>query len=129
MLEEAPAFRESAIDLLDLLASAELQREYQRNVPQTNVPTELVCMWFDDFWNFTEGPPSAEHAEEWNASVERFRRCFSAQELAAMEAFHEFYDAREPSLPMEDIEGLLAWPAWREIMVKAKETLAVFGSR
>ena len=118
--------RQGAIDLLELYASGEKQRNYQRDVPYVTVPVELVCMWFDDFWHVGEEPAVAASAEQWNASIERFCQCFTAAELEALKDFHQFFNTRADGLPDDDLEKLLGSPAWQEVMCKARETLEAF---
>ena len=119
---EFMAYRQGAIDLLEMYASAEKQRNYQRDVPDVPVPVELVCMWFDDFWHVGEEPLGA-FAEQWK---ERFFQCFTAAELEALKDFHQFFDTRADGLPDDDLEKLLGSPAWQEVMGKARETLRAF---
>ena len=108
--------RQGAIDLLEMYASVEMQRDYQRDVPHVPVPVELVCMWFDDFWHVGEEPPVAASAEEWNASIERFCQDFTAAELDALKDFHQFFNTRADGLPVDDLEEPLGNPAWQEVM-------------
>ena len=90
------------------------------------VPVELVCMWFDDFCHVWEEPAVAASAEQWNASVERFCRCFTAAELEALKDFHQFFNTRAEGLPDDDLEKLLGSPVWQEVMWKDRETLEAF---
>ena len=118
--------RQRAIDLLEMYASEEMQRDYQKNVPHVPVPVELVCMWFDDFWHVGEEPPVAEYAEQWNDSIEKFCQAFTTEELNALKDFHQFFNNRADGLPDDDLEKLLGCPAWQEVMCKARETLEAF---
>ena len=76
---DSPDLRSGILDLLELLSSRDRQLEYERRVPQVSIPTELICMWFDDLY-----VPESE----------AFKRCFSEEELAAMAAFNNYYDGR-----------------------------------
>ncbi len=125
MSEEEPQFRSMAIELLELYASPDAQRKYQRDVPFVSVAVELVCKWFDDFWCVEDEPPVAAHAAEWNASIERFSQCFTAEEMIALKEFHQFFEVRVDDLP-DDLEALLCTPSWQEIMGKARKILEVF---
>jgi hypothetical protein len=111
MSGESP-FREIAIDLLQLYASPELQRQYQADVPFVPVPVELLCMWFDDFWHVTE----------------ELRQSFSELEFEALESFHRVFAARGPLLgdPLPDLDTMLTLPLWAEIVACARDTLDVF---
>ena len=50
---------------------------------------------------------------------------FSADERAALEQFHQFYDARVKQLPesLGTVHTWLASPTWREVMQSAATTL------
>ena len=124
--DEIMTFRQQAIDLLEMYASGEEQRNYQGDLPHVPVQVELVCMWFDDFWHVGKEPPVAAFAEQWNASIERFCQCFTAAELEALKDFHQFFSTRADGLPESDLEQLLGSPAWQEVMWKARETLEAF---
>jgi hypothetical protein len=43
--------RNNIVGLMRMLASKNEQLAYERDVPIANVPAELVCMWFDDFYH------------------------------------------------------------------------------
>jgi hypothetical protein len=103
------------IDLLQLLASEERQLAYEQKVPHVDITAELVCMWFDDLYH----PKDAF-----------FISCFSADELAALAEFHQFYDQQNDLLPesMGTVRTWLADRSWREIMEKAQETLSQIAS-
>lgn len=111
MSEAVPDRKSVIIDLLQLLASEERQLVYEQNVPHVDVTAELVCMWFDDLYH----PNDAF-----------FTSCFSADELAALAEFHQFYDQRDDLLPesMGTVRTWLADGSWREIMGKAQATLS-----
>ena len=44
------------VSLLRTLGDPDAQLAYERDIPITCVPAELVCMWFDDLYNPTTGP-------------------------------------------------------------------------
>ena len=108
------SFRDGAIELLELLSSLEAQSDYEKNVPIADVPAELVCMWFDDFW----------HPDD------TLKKHFQPYELAALEDFHRFYEARVDDLPSltKGLEGLHSSPKWLEVVEKASQTLKIFTS-
>lgn len=111
MNQTLPAWKPLILELLQLLASEERQLVYERNVPHVDITAELVCMWFDDTYH----PDDAF-----------FTSCFSSDELAALAEFHLFYDQRNDRLPESKgtVRTWLADSSWREIMVKAQETLS-----
>jgi len=102
--------RKQIVELLQLFASEEQQLAYERDVPHVDITTELVCMWFDDQYD-----PMQRH----------FASCFTPIELAALDEFHQFYDARVDKLP-ESRGTVRTWlnsPVWREVMEQARRTL------
>lgn len=105
------SFHDSAIEILELIASYEAQKKYEKNVQIANVPAELVCMWFDDFYHLTP----------------QFIECFSESELKALSDFNEFYDKRVKNLPDSDkgLNELQQSNYWKEISDKAKNILPI----
>lgn len=108
--------RKNVIELLNLYASEAEQREYQKNVPWVPVPTELVCMWFDDTY----------HPEEDLTLV------FSPLELEALTRFHAHFDrlvSGDEKLKFgPDLEELLRDERWRQLMDEATAVLKVVTS-
>jgi hypothetical protein len=106
--------RESIRGMLRMLGSVEEQLAYERAVPWVDITNELVCMWFDDTYH----PDSEE-----------FRAHFSPAELETLATFDAFYDECLRELPDRPgtVRTWLACPAWREIMQKARDTLALLG--
>jgi hypothetical protein len=100
--------------MLSMLGSEEEQLAYEKAVPWVDITSELGCMWFDDTY----------HSDD-----EHFRAHFSPAELAALAAFDAFYDQRRRVLPERPgtVRTWLASPAWRDIMQKARDTLALLG--
>ena len=102
--------RLSILGQLECLAFEERQTDHEPNVPIANIPSELQCMWFDDFYH-----PEATY----------FQAVFGPAELTALVEFSAFFRANEPVLP-RDPESIQIWlddPAWRKIMGKAADTL------
>ncbi len=112
---EKTSFRKNAIELLELLSSLENQLEYQENVPIADVPSELVCMWFDDFYHLTED----------------FKQAFSASELEVLASFNKFYEFNSKKLPSpeEGLKALQSNESWLEIAKRAKATLNILQSQ
>jgi len=102
-------FRDRAIEILELISSFAAQVEYERNVPIANVPAEMLCMWFDDYYHVTP----------------KFKESFSAEELTTLEQFNSFFDSRTSKLPSDKLglNALQNSPVWKEISVEAKQTL------
>lgn len=104
--------RANIINLLNLIGSESDQLLYQMRGP-VNVANELVNQWFDDFYHPAE---------------EQFRNEFSGEELASLEEFNAYYDARHAVLP-DSIDEMLKTKAWREIMAFAGRILDEHGWR
>lgn len=102
--------RERAVNILSLIASEDEQLDYEQDVPIANVPGELLCQWFDDFYY---------------RDLPSFRNAFTGSEFALLAEFDAFYDEHERLLPPspDTIQTWLDDPTWREIMVKAEDTL------
>ncbi len=103
------SFHASAIEILVLIASYEAQKEYEKNVPIADVPSELVCIWFDDFYNRTP----------------QFEKDFTEKELEMLSEFNSFFDDRVDRLPdsREGLEKLQKSKLWKEISEKAGSIL------
>ena len=41
----------NTINVVQLIADVDRQKEYERSVPITDVLAELVCQWFDDCYH------------------------------------------------------------------------------
>jgi hypothetical protein len=99
---------------LELLASAEEQREYQSRAP-VNVSNELFEQWIDF---------SGDRADELGPP-------FTASEREAIRAFnavHESVCARTPqSMPQLDV--FQTWPEWDELAAAARVALRAFPKR
>ena len=101
------SIRASIRNVLEIIASKEEQVYYEKNVSIANVPTELVCMWFDDSYH----PNSGQQ-----------REAFSIEEQEILSKFNSFFDARVDGLPMTFAE-LEVSPQWDEIMNEAQKVL------
>lgn len=101
------SLRSELIDSLNMLAHIDRQKEYHRNVPIADVPSELISAWFDSGFY-----PDDEY----------FRNLFSDQEWMWLCKFNEFYEARISVLP-ERFEDLMECKEWLDIVHEAKLTL------
>ena len=105
--------RDNIIDVIRTISDSAAQIKCEADVPIANVPAELVCWWFDDFYH----PESELH-----------RSSFSKLEREVLADFHEFYDARVDKLPLNDgVETLLKTSEWQEIQSCAKSVLDDLG--
>jgi hypothetical protein len=104
-------FHDSAIELLELIASYQAQKDYEKNVPVANVAAELVCMWFDDFYHLTP----------------QFVTEFTERELHALADFNKFYDVRVEKISNsnKELNELQQNKYWKEVSAKAKDILLI----
>ncbi len=110
--------RNGIMDYLELAASADEQREYERRVPIAQVPNEMINQWED--W------VRADDLGWYSPPV------FSHEENEAIRSFHEVWEgvADETPNPMpHSIELFIGTPAWGRLMVAAQATLDVFIKR
>ena len=97
--------RAGILELLELLRDATAQERYEDTVPIADVPSELLCMWFDD--SYLPDSPA-------------FQAAFTATELDALAEFDRFYDSRAGALPSGGgVRALHRSKAWAEIMAAA----------
>lgn len=99
--------RAYTIQTLQLIADIEAQRQYEKNVPIADVPSELICQWFDDYY----------HPES-----EEYRLAFTDEELDTMAEFSKFYDSRVEKLP-QTLNEMHQCDTWRQIVEKAQWVL------
>ncbi len=105
--EDITSLRGHILGMLEDLGSLQAQIRYQETVPIAQVPAELVCQWFDDFYY-----PATPQLQE----------CFTQDELGLLNEFHLFYEARLEVFPdTPDVHVLHKSPAWLEIVAKASE--------
>lgn len=110
--------RNRIIDYLELAASADEQRDYERRVPIAQVPNEMINQWEDwvdgddlDWY----GPP-----------------VFSEDERQAVRSFQSVWLAVADDTPNpmpHSIDLLLGTPVWARLMAGAQAALAVFERR
>jgi len=110
--------RNRIIEYLELAASAEQQRDYERRAPIAKMANEMINQWEDwvnaDRWDWYSQP------------------VFSAEESKAIQSFHAVWlgVADQTPVPMpHTIEELIGTSAWNCLMVAASDTLKVFSLR
>lgn len=108
--------RSSIREILALLADTEQQSEYERNVPIADVPSELICMWFDDQY----------HPED-----AMFHSSFSCAERQALAVFNADFAVAVDELKSLGIGWSVAWlhaqPAWARVVRGATSALGSLG--
>jgi hypothetical protein len=104
-------FHNSAIELLSLISSYDEQLEYEKSVPIANVPAELICMWFDDFYHLTD----------------EFTKDFSSKELSALSTFNDLYEDKLPFLLelKSEIVEFHNSTAWKDVSEAASKALQI----
>ena len=110
--------RNNIIDYLELAASPDEQREYERNVPIAQVPNEMINMWEDQV---------DSNDLDWYCPP-----VFSPEENTAIRQFHEIWNrvADETPSPMPyTIEALIDTEPWSRLADAARRALDVFNQR
>jgi len=92
-----------------MLASPHAQLRYEQQVPVANIPSELLCGWFDDFYH--PGTPE-------------FQQAFSRNELSVLARFSSLLHKNSRALPQFAHE-LVKEPGWQLVMQRARETLDI----
>jgi hypothetical protein len=105
-MEEQSEYRERIVDVLELIADAEAQIEYQHSVPHVDVASELFNQW-DDAYH----PKDAQ-----------FRSQFESDELRALEVFAELVDvvAAETPQQLPVLTEFINTESWRRLSAGAK---------
>lgn len=110
--------RNNIIAYLEVAASAEEQREYERNVPIAQVPNEMINQWEDS----VRPDDFAWYGEP----------VFTREENQAMQDFHaiwsEVADATPNPMPCS-VEFLIGTAVWDRLMSSASVALHVFMKR
>jgi hypothetical protein len=107
-----PPWRRIVREALELLASEDEQREYERKVPHVDVTKEFVESWFSD---------------SYHPADPIFAGQFSESEMRALAEFNRFFEMRLPSLPASrgSVGNWLLCDQWRDVMAAAKIALDV----
>lgn len=110
--------RNRIMEYLQLVSSAAQQKNYQRRVPDVNVPTELICSWED--WM-----PVEERAQGFGLPV------YSAEECEAIERYGRTWEAVAAVTPeeMPSLEEFIGTPEWERLKQAAEDGLSVFQLR
>ena len=110
--------RNGIMDYLELAASAEEQRSYERRVTIAPVPNELINQW-EDWVRFDD--------LDWYVAP-----VFSPDETEAIRAFHDVWlavaDATPEPMP-HTIDALIGTPVWDRLMTAAQAAFIVFEKR
>ena len=112
MKDLAVSMRARVLETLALLASEEMQREYQREVPHVDVPAELFNQWDDCYF-----PEDKD-----------FQSGFVSAELAVLANFanvlNQVCDDTPQVLPA--LDEFLTTQAWRTLSDAAQDALSAF---
>ena len=112
MNDIARGFRDSKLDLLELIASPEAQRTFASDVPYDDYASEFYCLWFDDFY------PDSDLMHE----------AFLPEELDTLRSFSTAWEREDVVIKQtgRSIEELLANDNWRSVVEAAKQAAASF---
>ena len=99
--------RNQLLESLQMLADLQAQIDYERRVPNANVPAELVCDWFDDL------------------AIEQGTAMLEPGDATLVAEFTRLFEVRLDELPTAGgVAALHASTAWHEIVRAARTTLA-----
>lgn len=110
--------RNNIIAYLEVAASAQEQREYERNVPIAHVPNEMINQWEDS----VQSDDFAWYSEP----------VFTREENQALQNFHATWSAVADVTPNpmpHSVELLIGTPIWDRFMSAASVALRVFMKR
>jgi len=105
-------FRKKLFGLLDCIAAGGTTEKCGHTTPYFDALTELVCMWFDDFYHFPDG------------LVED--NILTNTEKNILNSFTEIFDSAYLELKKKDIEDINLLqddPKWQEVVKAAKEAV------
>jgi hypothetical protein len=110
--------RNRVIEYLDLAASFEQQRQYERDVPFVNVPYEVINSWEDNF-------PKDPRIDANLLAV------YSPSEVKAIRHFHAVWVAAADALPNDypTLAEVRELPEWEQLRRAAASTGMIFAER
>jgi hemerythrin-like domain-containing protein len=101
-------YRDRVIELVELLSSASAQMQYERDVPQVDVASEMISMYADDFFH-----PKSED----------FLMAFSEPEIKDLAQLYGMICMAAKAFEDESIDGVssaLKTSEWRAVMEFSK---------
>ena len=103
----AQGFRESRLNLLELIASPTEQRTFAAKVPYGDYASEFYCWWFDDF----------------HPDSDLFQQAFLPNEIEILRYFSSTWEREDSVLGQTDraIEELLSNDNWCSVIEAAKQ--------
>ena len=109
--------RKNVLECLELIASAEEQLEYQKNVPIADVPAELFYGWESDYQTCKN--------QDW------FNGAFSVREIEILEEFDAILEEIATTLPspippLDDFMKMTEWLALSNAAGKAIHSLNIY---
>ena len=109
MLKNNTSIRTRAIEMIEILASSQMQLDYEHSLTSAgHAPTELICMYCDDFFH----PKSLDFVGE-----------FSEAELKDLAYL---YGLVRQSIMFSSATEMLKSVDWRKMMSFAKELKGTF---
>jgi hypothetical protein len=109
MSELSDNFRARVLEILELVADAEAQRQYQASVPYVDVPAELFNQWEESFF------PASD----------QFRAAFNDVELGALRRFDLVVNDVSTQTPKQlpALDAFVRTAAWQRLSDAARATL------
>lgn len=92
------------------------------NLEQSLGPTELIAMWFGDFYFPAQTRPADYSGAVWERGQVEWRECFTDRERAVLSKFHEVF-AKESGALSEDWGTWRSDPGWKRVSEAAREAL------
>ena len=93
-----------------MISDLEAQKSYETNVPIADVPSELVCSWFDDCW--------------WPEDKE-FLKLFTKREIEVLKEFNTYYDQKLKKIPLSSLTDMHDSYQWQQVVGKAQWVLSM----
>ena len=105
-------YKRAVLETISLIADPEAQIQYEKDVPIAHIPSELICIWFDD---------------RYHPGTKVFNATFTEEERKILKDFNQEYDSLLKNVSEEAESGtvldLHKDKYWCEIMNIAKQTL------
>lgn len=121
-----PRDRERIIVFLGFLSSEKCRDVCSRHAQPEMLAAILTRMWFEEIYVPSETAIDSIKPDLDPVECERFRGCFSAEELVALERFHGFFELRLNFLTNQ-VYGKAFFPendSWQSLIDHAKYVLS-----
>jgi hypothetical protein len=108
MQDSSTNWRSLVLEALDLIGSRDEQLQYEHAVPNVDITSELVSIWFDQVYH-------PDH--------DQFSSAFSVKELGSLNEFNQVFDQAVDALPDSQgtVETWLDNNLWQRVMQAAEQ--------